>query len=108
VAIGGNGFIRYDNALESVGVTNNYGPLEIRSTNGALLAAVSQVSGLNRNTSGFFEAQSSDSSAETLILPYVVEISPFEQISDSTTWGSSVDRQRRTDWNGRKTSSPHR
>ena len=77
VAIGGNGFIRYDNALESVGVTNNYGPLEIRSTNGTLLAAVSQVSGINRNTSGFFEAQRSDSSAETLIVPYVVEDQSF-------------------------------
>ena len=77
VAIGGNGFVRYDNVLEKVGVANNYGPLEIRATNGALLAAVSQVSGLNRNTSGFLQAQSSDSSEQILILPYVVENESF-------------------------------
>jgi hypothetical protein len=86
VAIGGNGFIRYDNALESVSVTNNYGPLEIHATNGAMLAAVSQVSGLNRNTSGFFQAQSSDSSDQTLILPYVVEDKSFRTNMGSTTW----------------------
>jgi len=73
VAIEGNGFVRYDNVLEAAGVTSNYGPVEIRASNGALLAAVSRVSGLNSNTSGFFQAQSGDSSGQTLILPYVVE-----------------------------------
>jgi hypothetical protein len=77
VAIEGNGFVHYDNILEAAGVTNNYGPLEIRATNGALLAAVSRVSGLNSNTSGFFQAQSSDSSEQTLILPYVIEDESF-------------------------------
>lgn len=77
VAIGGNGFVRYDSVLEAVGVANNYGPVEIRATNGALLAAVSQVSGLNSNTSGFLEAQSGDSTESALILPYVVEDESF-------------------------------
>ena len=36
VIIEGNGFIRYDNALESAGVANNYGPMEIHATNGVL------------------------------------------------------------------------
>src|SRR5262249_48503685 len=77
VSIEGNRFVRYDNILDAVGVANNYGPLQISSTNGAPLTAVSQVSGLSRNTSGFFAAQSNASSAQTLILPYVVENDSF-------------------------------
>jgi hypothetical protein len=69
--------MRYDNVLEAAGAANTYGPLEIRATNGALLAAVSQVSGLNSNTSGFLQAQSRDSSQRVLILPYVVEDESF-------------------------------
>ncbi len=77
VAIAGNGFIRFDNVLEALGVANNYGPVEIRSTNGAPLAAVSEVSGLNRNTSGFLQAQSADSAQRTLLVPYAVETGAF-------------------------------
>jgi hypothetical protein len=73
VAIEGNGFVRFENILEALAVSGDFGPVEIRSTNAAMLAAVAQVSGLNHNTSGFFQAQSLDVAEHALIVPYVLD-----------------------------------
>ena len=58
-------------------VPNDYGPVEIRSTNGAPLAAVSRVSGLSARTSGFFTAQDSDSGSQSEIIPFAIDTDTF-------------------------------
>ena len=77
VAVEGNGFVRFENILEALAVSGNYGPVEIRSTNGAMVAAVSQVSGLNHNTSAFFQAQNPEVAKHTLIVPSVLDDAAF-------------------------------
>ena len=51
-----HGFYSTRNILESLGVTNKYGPVEIVSTNGQPLVVVSRVYSTS-GTSGFFEGQ---------------------------------------------------
>ncbi|MEW5974876.1 MAG: IPT/TIG domain-containing protein [Acidobacteriota bacterium] len=77
LTIPGNGFVRYDNLLAALGVNDSFGPVEIRSTNGASLAAVSQVSGVNANTAGFFVAQPSNSGSVNEIIPFVIDTDDF-------------------------------
>ena len=50
------GFYSTHDVLNSLGVTNNYGPLEVLSTNGQPLVVVSRVYS-SSGTSGFFEGQ---------------------------------------------------
>ena len=50
------GFISFANILEGLGTVNDFGPVEIVSTNGQPLLATSRVYSLS-HTSGFFEAQ---------------------------------------------------
>jgi hypothetical protein len=92
IAIDGNGFIHFENILEALGISGDYGPVEIRSTNGATLAAVSRVFGLNSNTSGFFQAQSPDLAERTLIVPYVLDNGAFRTNLGLNNLGSAVAR----------------
>jgi hypothetical protein len=77
LAITGNGFVSYDNILQALSLPGSYGPIEIRSTNGAMLAAVSRVSGVNAGTSGFFAAQPEDSGSQSQIIPFVIDTDAF-------------------------------
>ena len=77
VSIAGNGFISYNNILQALSVPEDYGPVEIRSNNGALLAAVSRVSGLSARTSGFFTAVDSDSGSQSEIIPFAIDTDTF-------------------------------
>lgn len=72
-----NGFVRYENILSALNVSGEFGPVEIQSTNGASMAAVSQVAGLNAGTSGFFPALPADSGAQNEIIPFVIETTAF-------------------------------
>ena len=77
VSIAGHGFVSFNNILQALSVPDDYGPVEIRSTNGALLAAVSRVSGLSARTSGFFTAQGSDSGSQSEIIPFAIDTDTF-------------------------------
>ncbi len=77
VSIAGHGFISFNNILQALSVPGEYGPVEIHSTNGTLLAAVSRVSGLSASTSGFFTAQDSNSGSQSEIIPFVIDTDTF-------------------------------
>ena len=77
LALPANGFISYNNILASLNTNDYFGPVEIRSTNGAPLAAVSRVSGLNAGTSGFFPALAADSGQLVEIIPFVIDTNAF-------------------------------
>src|SRR5262249_6702857 len=77
LAIAANGYVSFDNILQTLSVPDSYGPVEIHSTNGAALAAVSQVSGVNARTSGFFSAQAQDSGSQSQIIPFVIDTDAF-------------------------------
>ena len=77
VPLPANGFISYANILASLKTSDYFGPVEIRSTNGASLAAVSRVSGLNSGTSGFFPALPADSAGLMEIIPFVIDTNAF-------------------------------
>jgi hypothetical protein len=51
-----NGFFSVDDLLTSLNIKDNYGPLEVDSTNGAPVAVVSRIYS-NNHTSGFFQGQ---------------------------------------------------
>ena len=72
-----NGFISYSNILASLNTNDYFGPVEIHSTNGALLAAVSRVSGINAGTSGFFPTLPADSGQLVEIIPFAIDTSAF-------------------------------
>ncbi|HWT83146.1 MAG TPA: IPT/TIG domain-containing protein, partial [Candidatus Methylomirabilis sp.] len=77
LSVAGNGYLSLDNVLAALGVPDAYGPVAIQSRNGALLAAVSQVSGLNADTSGFFVAQAADSGSGAEVIPFVIDSAAF-------------------------------
>ncbi len=77
LALPANGFVSYDNILAALNTTDYFGPIEIRSTNGAPLAAVSRVSGLNADTSGFFSALPADSGQLIEIIPFAIDTNAF-------------------------------
>ncbi|MFN8008728.1 MAG: IPT/TIG domain-containing protein [Terriglobia bacterium] len=75
--LGSNGHLAFDNILESLSLADSFGPIEIHSDNGAALTAVSQVSGLNKGTSGFFPSISRDSGTLSEIIPFVIDTDTF-------------------------------
>jgi hypothetical protein len=77
LAIAAHGYLSLDNVLEALSVPDSYGPVAIHSSNGALLAAVSRVSGLNAHTSGFFVAQAEGSGSESEVIPFVIDSAAF-------------------------------
>jgi hypothetical protein len=89
-----NGFVSYDNILAALSTTDYFGPIEIRSTNGAPLAAVSRVSGLNAGTSGFLPALSADSGQLIEIIPFAIDTDAFRTnlgINNLGTTSASVN-----------------
>jgi Purple acid Phosphatase, N-terminal domain len=54
LSIAPNGVLAFDNVLQTLGVEDNYGPIEITSLNNVPLIASSRVSSINR-AGGFFE-----------------------------------------------------
>jgi hypothetical protein len=77
LSIPGNGFAFFENIFSALSLGDYFGPVEILSTNGTPLVAVSQVSGLNVNTSGFFVAQPLESGTQTEIVPFVIDTNAF-------------------------------
>ncbi|MCI0423750.1 MAG: IPT/TIG domain-containing protein [Acidobacteria bacterium] len=89
-----NGFVSHDNILASLNVNDYFGPVEIRSTNGTELAAVSRVSGLNAGTSGFFPALPADSGQLAEIIPFAIDTNEFRTnlgINNLGTTNASVN-----------------
>ena len=94
LALPANGFTSYNNILASLNTNDYFGPVEIRSTNGASLAAVSRVSGLNAGTSGFFPALPSDSGQSVEIIPFAIDTNAFRTnlgINNLGTTNASVN-----------------
>jgi hypothetical protein len=90
ITIEANGFVEFENILDALGLPNSHGPVEIRSTQGATLAAVSQVSTLNSNVSGASRAVNPDSAGRALIVPYVVDNDEFRTNLGLNNVGTSV------------------
>jgi hypothetical protein len=90
LSIAGNGFVSFDNILATLGVNEAFGPVEIRSTNGAALAAISRVSGLAANTSGFFVAQAADSGSLSEIVPFAIDTDSFRTNLGLNNLGTST------------------
>ena len=72
-----NGFISFDNILAVLSLPNSFGPVEVRSTNGAGLYAISRVSGSSQNTSGFFVPQADTSGSQSEIIPFAIDTNSF-------------------------------
>jgi hypothetical protein len=90
LAIPSNGFITFDNILAALSLPDSFGPVEIHSTNGAKLAAVSRVSGADGNTSGFFVAQSDDSGSQAEVIPFVIDTDFFRTNLGLNNFGSGT------------------
>ena len=84
------GFITFQNILESLSISENFGPIEIHSDNGALLMATSQVSGLNKGTSGFFPSLSMNSGSTSEFIPFVVDTETYRTNLGLNNLGSEV------------------
>ncbi|MEW5979037.1 MAG: DUF5719 family protein [Acidobacteriota bacterium] len=67
-----NGVLSFENILQTLGVSDNYGPLEITSLNGAPIVATSRVSSTN-GSGGFFEGLSYYEAGLTQTIPHVVD-----------------------------------
>jgi hypothetical protein len=67
-----SGVLSFENILQTLGVTNNYGPIEIVSLNGVPLIASSRVSSVSK-TGGFFEGLKYSEASITQIVPNVVD-----------------------------------
>jgi len=90
LALPANGFVTYDNILASLNTNDYFGPVEIRSTKGAPLAAISRVSGLNLGTSGFFPALPANSGQRVEILPFVIDTNAFRTNLGINNLGTST------------------
>ena len=72
LSISPNGLLSFENILQSLGVTNNYGPIEITSLNDVPLVASSRVSSTTK-TGGFFEGLNYSEASMTQIIPNIVD-----------------------------------
>jgi len=90
LAISSNGFITFDNVLAALSLPDSFGPVEIHSSNGAKLAAVSRVSGADGNTSGFFVAQADDSGSQAEVIPFAIDTNFFRTNLGLNNFGSST------------------
>jgi hypothetical protein len=57
VNIAAKGYFASENILQDLGATSNFGPIEILSTAGSPLIAVSRVYSTSGETSGFFNTE---------------------------------------------------
>jgi hypothetical protein len=67
-----NGLLSFDNILETLGVSDNYGPLEITSLDNVPLVAASRVSSTSR-AGGFCEGLKYSDAALVQFIPHVVD-----------------------------------
>jgi hypothetical protein len=67
-----NGVLSFGNVLQTLGVTNNYGPIEINSLNSVPLVATSRVSSTAK-AGGFFEGLSYSKASTTQVIPNIVD-----------------------------------
>jgi hypothetical protein len=67
-----NGILSFENVLQSLGVTNNYGPIEISSLNNVPIIATSRVSSASRS-GGFFEGLKYPEASLLQTIPHVVD-----------------------------------
>ncbi len=74
LTIAPNGVMSIENVLESLGVANNYGPIEITSLNNVPVIASSRVSSATR-TGGFFEGLRYSDASQTQTIAHVVDSS---------------------------------
>jgi len=72
LSIVSNGVLTFENILQTLGLTNNYGPIEITSLNDVPLIASSRVSGAT-GMGGFFEGLTYSDASVTQIVPNVVD-----------------------------------
>ena len=72
LSISPNGLLRFENILQTLGVTNNYGPVEITALNSVPLVASSRVSSTSK-TGGFFEGLKYSDASVTQIIPNIVD-----------------------------------
>lgn len=67
-----SGVLSFENILQTLGVTNSYGPIEITALNGVPLIASSRVYSASK-TGGFFEGLKYSEASITQIIPNVVD-----------------------------------
>src|SRR5262249_30239171 len=72
LSIPAKGALTFENVLQTLGVKNNYGPIEITSLNNIPLIASSRVSSAAK-TGGFFEGLNYSDASLTQIVPTVVD-----------------------------------
>jgi YVTN family beta-propeller protein len=80
LTIAANGSLENPDILTFLGATGKFGPLEILSTNGALLVATSRVFSNNPGggtNGGFLEAQSYNQTFKALFIPFVIDAPEF-------------------------------
>jgi hypothetical protein len=66
-----NGYLRYDNILETLGMENDYGPVEILSEDQLALSAISLVVDPFTHTSGFFTARPAEAAVNVQYIPLI-------------------------------------
>jgi len=67
-----SGVLSFENILQTLGVANNYGPIEITALNGVPLIASSRVSSTSR-TGAFFEGLKYSEASTTQIIPNIAD-----------------------------------
>jgi hypothetical protein len=72
LSVPANGILSFDNILETLGVKDNYGPLEITSLDAIPLVAASRVSSTTK-AGGFFEGISYSDASQVQFIPHVVD-----------------------------------
>ncbi len=72
LSIPSNGILSFENVLESLGVKDNYGPIEITSTNSVPIIASSRVSNAS-GSGGFFEGLDYANASTLQYIPHVLD-----------------------------------
>lgn len=72
LTIAPNGIVSFENVLQSLGIANNYGPIEITSLNSVPVIASSRVSSASRS-GGFFEGLKYSEASLLQVVPHVVD-----------------------------------
>ncbi len=106
LVIGPNGVVSFENVLQSLGITDNYGPIEITSLNNVPIIASSRVSSTTRS-GGFFEGLKYSEASLVQTIAHVVDNSEIRTnlgINNPTEFPATVEI-RLFDKNGRELAS---
>jgi hypothetical protein len=106
LVIGPNGTVSFENVLQTLGVTDNYGPIEITSLNNVPIIASSRVSSTTRS-GGFFEGLKYSEASLVQTIAHVVDNSEIRTnlgINNATEFPATV-AIRLFDRNGRELAS---